>query len=58
MSKGHFVPRGVTMSYLEFSLSNKGGKISFSCNILYWFFFLGGGTFIVKLSYNNITIFH
>ena len=23
MSKGHFVPKGGTMSYLEFSLSNK-----------------------------------
>ena len=25
ISKGHFVPRGGTMSYLEMSLSKKGG---------------------------------
>ena len=38
MSKGHFVPRGGTMSYLGFSLSNKGG---------------GGGD-IFQLSYSSI----
>ena len=40
-SKGHFVPMGGTMWYLEFSLSNKGG--SFSCHIplLLYFFFRG-----------------
>ena len=42
MSKGHFVSRDGMMSYLEFSLSNKGGGglTSFSCRIcFYWYYF-------------------
>ena len=58
MSKGHFVPKGGTMSYLEFSVSNKGGvdifQLSYSSIGIIFF----GETFMVKFSYNNVTIFH
>ena len=57
ISKGHVVPRGGTMSYLEFSLSKKGADIFqlsyFSIGIIFF-----GETFMVKWSYNNITISH
>ena len=41
ISKGHFVPRFRTTSYLDFSLSKKLGLISFICHIslLVLFFF-------------------
>ena len=57
ISKGHFVPRGGTMSYLEISLSKKGVDIfqlSYSSVGIIFF----GETFMVKWSYNYITIFH
>ena len=56
-SKGHFVPRVGTISYLDFSLSKKGVDIlqlSY-CSIGMIF---SGKLFMVKRSYNNITIFH
>ena len=48
MSKWHFVPRGGTMSYLEFSLLNKEGDIFQLSYCSIGIFFLGGGTFMVK----------
>ena len=57
MSKGHFVPKGGTMPYLEFSLSNKGVDIFqmsyFSIGISFF-----EENFMVTFSYSNITIFH
>ena len=58
MSKGHFVPKGGAMSYLEiFFLSNKGDIYLLVVIFLYWYYFFGE-PFMVKLSYYNITIFH
>ena len=58
ISIGHFVPRVGTMSYLEFSLSKRGGGlISFSRHIPLLVLFFFRETFIVKWSYNNITIY-
>ena len=57
ISKGHFVPRVGMMLYLEFSLSKKGIDIfQSSYSSIGIIFFVE--TFIVKWSYNNITIFH
>ena len=56
ISKGHFVPRDETMSYLELLFQIRG-LISFSCHIPLLVLFFGE-TFMVNWSYNNITLFY
>ena len=60
ISKGHFVPQGGTMSYLEFSLSNKGGGLtSLSCHISLLVYFFFGGNFYGEIFiswYHNISL--
>ena len=58
MSKEHYVPRVGTMSYLEFSISNKGVVDIFSLSYSSIGIVILGGTSVVTLTYNNNRIFH